>query len=147
MIHRKSLSAIPLLLLAHLCGAEEDTEIPGPAICASQEALECKPLEGCTRVSVEDIDGPLFLSLKPGEPRILVTLTNGRHETTTVERREKVGGSFVFQGAETEEPEGEEQDEHAVGWTMMISEEDGRMTLTASGEDVGFVIFGACTLL
>ena len=143
MIHRKSLSAIPLLLLAHLCGAEEDTDIPGPAICASQEPLECKPLEGCTRVSVEDIDGPLFISLKPGDSTILVTLTNGRHETTTAKHRTKVDGKFIFQGAEEANPEHED----GIGWTLVIAEDTGRMTITASGEDTAFVIFGACTLL
>ena len=86
MIHRKSLSAIPMLLLAHLCWAEESSDIPGPAICASQEVLECKPLEGCTRVSVEDIDGPLFISLKPGESEILVTLTDNRHDPVLPKR-------------------------------------------------------------
>ncbi len=143
MIHRKILSAIPLLLLAHPGWAAEDTEIPGPAICASQEVLECKPVQGCTRVSVEDIDGPLFLSLKPGESKILVTLTGGRHEVTTAERREKVGGNFVFQGSERAEG----KDEGEIGWTLMISEEDGDMVVTASGKDTAFVIFGACTLL
>ncbi len=143
MIYRKSLSAVPMLLLAHLCGAEESTEIPGPAICASQEVLECKPLEGCTRVSIEDIDGPLFISLKPGEANMLVTLSNGRHETTTAERREKVSGKFVFQGADEPDAETEE----GIGWTMVIDEDTGRMTVTASGENAAFVIFGACTLL
>ncbi len=143
MIHRKSLSVISMLLLAQLCWAEDSIDIPGPAICASQEVLECEPVEGCTRVSVEDIDGPLFVSLKPGDSEILVTLTNGRHETTTAKHRAKVDGKFIFQGAEEANPEHED----GTGWTMLIDEDTGRMTITASGEDTAFVIFGACTLL
>ncbi len=143
MIERKRLSAIPMLFLAHLCWADESKDIPGPAICASQEVMECKPLEGCARVSVEDIDGPRFISLRPGESNILVTLAGGRHETTTAKVREKVDGKFIFQGAD----EADAEVEDGVGWTMVISEEDGRMTITASGEEVAFVIFGVCTLL
>ena len=143
MKYLKTLSAIPMLLIAQFSWAESDTEIPGPAVCASQEALECQPLAGCNRVSIEDIDGPLFISLKPGEPKILVTLTDGRHETTTAKRREKLDGKFIFQGSEEANPETPD----GTGWTLVISEETGRMTITASGDEVAFVIFGACTLL
>ena len=143
MIGLKSTGAISLLLLSHLCWADESTEIPGPAICASQEVLECRPIEGCTRVSVEDIHGPLFISLKPGESDILVTLADGSHETTTAGRRDKIDGKFIFQGAD----EADARTEDGIGWTLMITEDDGRMTLTASGEEVAFIIFGACTLL
>ncbi|MEE8428885.1 MAG: hypothetical protein V3S33_05230 [Gammaproteobacteria bacterium] len=30
-------------------------------------------------------------------------------------------------------------------WSMLISEETGSMTLAVAGEEVGFVVFGACT--
>jgi hypothetical protein len=33
-----------------------------------------------------------------------------------------------------------------VGWSLAIAEDTGKMVLTASGDDVGFVVFGACTL-
>lgn len=31
-------------------------------------------------------------------------------------------------------------------WSMVISEETGSMSLAVSGEDIGFLIFGACTI-
>jgi hypothetical protein len=36
--------------------------------------------------------------------------------------------------------------EDGRGWSIIISEDTGKMTATASQDDVGFVIFGACTL-
>lgn len=30
-------------------------------------------------------------------------------------------------------------------WSMLISEKTGSMTLAVAGEEVGFVVFGACT--
>jgi len=45
-------------------------------------------------------------------------------------------GKLVFQGM------GEE-----LAWSMAISEQTGKMVITASGEEVGFVLFGACTPL
>jgi hypothetical protein len=31
------------------------------------------------------------------------------------------------------------------GWSMVITEATGKMTLTAADDQVGFVVFGACT--
>ena len=30
------------------------------------------------------------------------------------------------------------------GWSMVITEKTGKLTLTASGDDEAFVLFGAC---
>ena len=59
---------------------------------------------------------------------------------TTIERQEVVDGKLILQGAE----DGYEKMRDGLGWTMAISEESGQVVLTASGEQVGFVIFGAC---
>ncbi len=132
-----------MLLLAQAVWAKKSDDIPGPAICASQEALECAPLEGCKRVSLASIDGPQFISLKPGESRLIVTLANGDLKTAKVERREKLDGKFIYQGSEEANAEADD----AVGWTLLISEDTGRMVVTLAGADTAFVIFGACTLL
>ncbi len=57
-----------------------------------------------------------------------------------IERMERVDGKLILQGAE----DGVEGVRDGLGWTLAISEEIGRMVLTASGDNVGFVIFGAC---
>jgi hypothetical protein len=33
-----------------------------------------------------------------------------------------------------------------IGWSLSIDEENGEMVLTGSGDEVAFVIFGACTV-
>ena len=143
MISRNFLSIVPLLLLAPISWAEQGDDIPGPAICASQEALECTPVQGCARVSLESIDGPQFIGLKPGAPNLIVTLPGGETRTAKVGQRSKLDGRFMFQGVE----EADAKAEDAVGWTMLISEDTGRMVVTLAGEDTAVVIFGACTLL
>ncbi len=145
MTSRKFLSFFSMLLLAQSAWAQKSDDIPGPAICASQEALECAPIEGCKRVSLASINGPQFISLKPGEPHLIVTLPNGDLSTAKVERREKLDGKFIYQGSE--EASAETDTDDAVGWTLLISEDTGHMVVTLSSEDAAFVIFGACTLL
>jgi hypothetical protein len=143
MISRKFLTLFSMLFLAQVAWAQKSDDIPGPAICASQEALECSPVAGCSRVSLASIDGPQFISLKPGEPRLIVTLANGDIKTAKVERHEKLDGKFIYQGSEEANPEADD----GVGWTLLISEDTGRMVVTLAGADTAFVIFGACTLL
>ncbi len=143
MTSRKFFSIFSMLLLAQGAWAQKGNDIPGPALCASQEALECTPIEGCSRVSLESIDGPQFIGLKPGDSNLVVTLPGGDIHSAKVKQRSKLDDNFIFQGSEEAEAEAED----AVGWTMLISEDTGRMVITLAGEDTAFVIFGACTLL
>jgi hypothetical protein len=53
---------------------------------------------------------------------------------------ERVEGKLILQGAE----DGVENVRDGLGWTAAISEESGKFILSASGEEVAFVIFGAC---
>ena len=55
----------------------------------------------------------------------------------------RIDGKLILQGVE----DGEEGVRDGLGWTMAISEDSGDMVLTGSGDQVGFVIFGACTPL
>jgi hypothetical protein len=53
---------------------------------------------------------------------------------------ERVDDKLILQGAE----DGVENVRDGLGWTVAISEETGKAILTASGEQVAFVVFGAC---
>jgi hypothetical protein len=37
--------------------------------------------------------------------------------------------------------------ENGHGWSMSIDQKTGRITTTVSGEEVGFMVFGACTTI
>ena len=49
----------------------------------------------------------------------------------------------MLQGAE----DGRRGERDGVGWSMAVSKDRGDMVLTASGDGVAFVAFGACTSL
>jgi hypothetical protein len=51
-----------------------------------------------------------------------------------IERVQHVGDHMLLQGTE----------QH-IAWTVSVGENNGNMTITASGDQVGFVAFGACT--
>ena len=57
-----------------------------------------------------------------------------------IENLERIDGKLILQGAE----DGIREVRDGVGWSMAISEETGKMVLTGSGDQVTFVVFGAC---
>lgn len=108
-----------------------------PLICALMKAMECTPKDGCIEVTVESINVNQFVKIDFKKKEITAIKAD---KTTPIERMEHVDGKLIIQGAE----EGIEGVRDGVGWTAAIAEETGKMIVTASGEQVGFVIFGDC---
>jgi hypothetical protein len=111
-------------------------------ICAVMDIAECGPGGKCQQVTAEDVGIPLFLKIDFKKNKISATHSDGTQKSTTIERSEKVDGKLIIQGAE----DGIEGVRDGLGWSLAIAEETGKTVLTASGDEVGFVIFGACTL-
>lgn len=57
-----------------------------------------------------------------------------------IKRIENVENKIVLQGAE----DGVEGVNDGVGWSMALVKGNGRFTISASGEDVGYIVFGSC---
>ena len=111
-------------------------------ICAVIDITECGPGGKCQQVSAEDVGIPRFLKIDFKKKEISATHADGTQRSTTIERSEKVDGKLIIQGAE----DGIEGVRDGLGWSLAIAEDTGKTVLTASGDEVGFVIFGACTL-
>ncbi len=127
-------SAMPYVASAGIDGASK-------FICASVDVMECLPTKGCNRVAADDVDIPRFIKVDVKNKQI-VTGSKGDKRKTMIERVEKVDGKLMLQGAE----DGRKGGEHdGVGWSMSVVEDSGDMVLTASGDGVAFVVFGACT--
>ena len=112
-----------------------------PLLCASIKIFECTAGGGCVEVMPGEINVPSFFRIDFRTNTISVTRPDGSTRSTTIERTERVDGKLILQGAE----EGIEGVRDGLGWTMAIREDNGRTVLTASGDDVAFIIFGACT--
>lgn len=114
-----------------------------PLLCASTSLFECDADGECLRVSPNDVRAPRFLKIDVANNKIVQPNPAGDGRSTPIERSEQLDGKLILQGAE----EAIEGVRDGIGWTLSINQETGNMTLTASGDDVGFVIFGACTPL
>ena len=129
------ISGIPLRALAG------DFDGSKPLLCASMKVFECTAGEGCVEVLPEDINAPQFFRVDVKAGSINVTHADGVTKSTTIERTERVDGKLILQGAE----DGIEGVQDGLGWTMAIREDSGKIVLTASGDEVAFIVFGACT--
>ena len=111
-----------------------------PLICCATKVFECLELEGCREVTPEQVNLPRFMDVDFANRVITSTEEGAEKRKTVVERLERIDGKVIIEGAE----DGYEGTRDGLGWSMAISEENGKLVLTGSGDGVGFVVFGAC---
>lgn len=105
-----------------------------PLLCVPIEILECVTGEGCFETTVESVNIPQFIRIDFQKKTASGTLENGVVREVGIERMERENGMLVLQGGQ-----------QGRGWSMVIGEVAGKMTMTAAGDRFGFIIFGACT--
>ena len=144
------MSRLRLIVCALLCilvvpfsAIAGDFDGSKPLLFVAIDVIECVPNGECNKVTPESIALPQFLKIDFKKKKILPVGEGQGKKSTTIENMELIDGKLIIQGAE----DGVEGVRDGVGWTMAIAEETGKVVLTASGDQVGFVVFGACTPL
>jgi hypothetical protein len=135
------LTWVTSLIVGSSALADVDSGGSEPLLCAIIDVKECIRGQECLDVLPEAINAPQFFRVHPSKRLLSSTQASGESRTSAVKYMERVSGKLVLQGVEPTanvDPDG-------VGWTISIDEKDGRMVGSASGSNVGFVIFGACT--
>ncbi len=105
-----------------------------PLICAVMEDFDCIPGDECLSGTAESMNIPQFLKIDFKEKVITGKGGDGKVRSTTVKNMERVDGKMILQGIQ-----------NGKAWSMVITEATGKMTITAADDQVGFVVFGACT--
>ena len=102
-------------------------------------AMECTLEEGCREVAPATIELPQFLKIDFDNKTIKSASAKDERPPTIIERQELVDGKLILQGAE----DGYDKMRDGLGWTIALSEDTGQVVLTASGDQVAFVVFAA----
>ena len=110
-------------------------------ICSITEVVECGPGGNCQKLTAADVGLPDFLKIDFKEKTISAPQASGDMRSSKIENFQRIDGKAIIQGAE----DGLKDFRDGVGWSLAVMEETGKMVLTASGDEVGFVLFGACT--
>ncbi len=115
-----------------LASAKYDGSVP--LLCAPIQGIECGVGDDCHRGTADSVNIPQFLKIDFEEKIIMAA--DESEKKAIIKSLEHVGGKMIMQGMQ-----------NGRGWTLVISEESGKMSATISDEQVGFVLFGACTQL
>ncbi|MBT8366278.1 MAG: hypothetical protein KJP23_16390 [Deltaproteobacteria bacterium] len=121
------------ICVAALPSPAEDTKGLKPMVCAAIETYDCGFGENCTRGSADDIDLPVFLNIKFEGKIITGTMDDGSVRTTKIQRMEQLAGGIIIQGIED-----------GLGFSLSYNTSTRKITGAVSGDQIGFVIFGAC---
>ncbi len=127
------------LLAVCMTAAAAEIEAKGSLICGIFETHECVSGNGCERIQPEEINiRTRFLTVDFAKKEIRAHKTERKTKIGSVK---EVGNKLVIAGAES----GVNLEQDGVGYSLTISKDSGSMTLSATGDDVAFVVFGACT--
>jgi len=110
-----------------------------PLLVSVIRVMECTPDGACREVTPASVELPQFLKIDFTNKTIRPAAAGDEAPATSIERQEVVDGKLILQGAE----DGYAKMRDGLGWTMAISEATGQVVLTASGDQVAFVVFGA----
>jgi hypothetical protein len=129
---------LPVILAVSPAGAG-DYDGTKPLLVSVIKFIECVPDGGCNELNPIAAELPQFLKIDFANKIILPAPASEGAKATAIERKEVVDGKLILQGAE----DGYEKMRDGLGWTIAISEETGQVVLTASGDQVAFIVFGA----
>jgi len=127
------LTMLPLAIRA----AEFDTS--KPLLCSITDVKECTE-DGCQKRSLQEVAMPEFLKFDLPNKNVTPASPIKGRQPTSIKEMERIEGKLILQGAE----QGADKVRDGLGWTAAISEENGKLIFTASGDEVAFVAFGTC---
>jgi hypothetical protein len=106
-------------------------------ICAAINVVACMDGTNCTKGEARTFDLPEFMTIDFKKKIIHVTYDGGANEAESPIKNIEISGTqLVLQGIENNH-----------GWTMAIHRDNGRMSLSAVGDELSYSMFGACKAL
>ena len=121
------------ILLLATCGTAFSADFDGskPLICAPVEAMDCVPVDDCTRGTPDNIGAPAFVRIDVTKKQV-----SGPRQTTPILFVEKSESRLLLQGTEL-----------GYGGTLVLDAASGKLTATLVDQTGVFVLFGSCTPL
>lgn len=130
----RTLAAAAVILVPAGAAGIEGIDGKHPLICASVDTLSCAPGAACLEGTAEEFNVPQFFRINFTERTVSATRPDGEERSSEIAGVKQLVDELILQGTQGD-----------LGWSMAIGEDSGKMSLSAVGEQVGFVVFGACT--
>jgi hypothetical protein len=126
----RNLVLLSLSLLA-LPALAADFDGSKPLLCATQAALDCSRGDDCAAGLPEEIGAPAFMRLDLAKKTVI-----GPQTTSEILLQDKSGKQLLLQGREA-----------GFGWTIVVDQQSGELTVTLTNRNGAYVLYGACTVL
>ena len=123
-----------LLVIGTQSAVAGDFDGSKPLVCAMIQAFECGPDSGCESGTPESNGLARFLRVDVGKKEVRTT-KESQQRVSKIEKVDHGEGVLILSGTQ-----------NGRGWNLTINESTGYMVLTVAGDQVAFVVFGACTL-
>jgi len=102
-----------------------------PLLCATQAALDCSRGDDCAVGLPEEIGAPAFMRLDLAKKVVI-----GPQTTSEILLQDTSGKQLLLQGREA-----------GFGWTIVVDQEGGELTVTLTNRIGAYVLYGACTVI
>jgi hypothetical protein len=133
---RKLLNFVLVVAFFALMSGAADAKYDGSVtlLCAPIEINQCDVSGKCYTGSAEDVNLPQFIKVSVKEK--LLSSVDEPVRVTPIDHSVLASGKLMLHGGQ-----------NGRSWTIIISEETGKLAATIAEDRTGFVIFGACTAL
>ena len=112
-------------------------------LCSFAQITECDLGSECSAVTNESIDAPDFVKFDFKRKKFTAISAGVETAPDDIDNVVDLASYIVVQGAQG----GAEGAADTLAWSATINHATGLMVVTASGENAGFVVFGACTAI
>ena len=110
-------------------------------LCAPQVAIECGPDGKCEQAMAASVNLPNFFQIDFSKKELTAITESENKRTSKIKSMEFLDSKLFLQGAD----DGIKGVRDGLAWSMSISQDTGRLVISAAGESEAFVVFGACT--
>jgi hypothetical protein len=111
-----------------------------PLLCGIRTVMECDEIYECYQTTPEDVNLPDFFQVNLADKEIIAAGIRRAGSRTPIERVEHLGGKLLLQGGDVSA----ENQRGGVGWSMIIDETDGKLSMSGVSQQFALVIYGAC---
>jgi hypothetical protein len=112
-------------------------------LCSFAQITECDFGSECRAVTSESIDAPDFVKFDFKRKKFTAISAGVETAPDDIDNVVDLASYIVVQGVQG----GAEGAADTLAWSATINHATGLMVVTASGENAGFVVFGACTAI
>lgn len=133
-LHLAALAAL-LVFSGQTAGADDLTGSTA-FLCAAVQATQCFEGGDCGIDLPWNLNIPQFIEIDLEAKRVKTTAASGENRMTPIEHLDREGGMIALQGYEL-----------GRGFSFVINEKTGQVTVAIATEGAGIIVFGACTPL